>query len=178
MAAQATPICWKPGLSILIIDHDPEGLKVLSNALSRPGLEILTTANPEDGLELFRSRRPRIVLTDLVMERISGMELLDRIMEIDAATDVILMTAHSSAESAVEAIKNGANDYLDKPVSIGALNERVGKFLEKAHDRNHSLQLEDESPTHLSSKESSAAAHRFWKCSRASSGWLRTIARC
>ena len=54
----------------------------------------------------------------------TGMEVLDRVMEFDPATEVILMTAHYSTESAVEAIKKGASDYLNKPVSIAALRDK------------------------------------------------------
>jgi DNA-binding NtrC family response regulator len=70
--------------------------------------------------------------------------VLERIMEIDPATDVILMSAHYSTESAVEAIKKGASDYLNKPVSIGPLRARIGKLVEVARKRQHSLRLEDE----------------------------------
>ena len=87
-------------------------MELLSNALAQPGLEILTASGPEEGLDLFRNRRPQIVLTDLVMPRMTGMEVLERIMEVDPATEVILMSAHYSTESAVEAIKKGASDYL------------------------------------------------------------------
>ena len=117
---------------------------MLSNALAQPGLEILTASDPEEGLDLFRNRRPQIVLTDLVMPRMSGMELLERIVEVDPTTDVILMTAHYSTESAVEAIKKGASDYLNKPVSIGPLRERIGRLVEEVRKRQRSLQLEDE----------------------------------
>jgi len=70
--------------------------------------------------------------------------VLERIMEADPATDVVLMTAHYSTESAVEAIKKGAGDYLNKPVSISALRERIGKLVEGARKRERSSQLEDE----------------------------------
>ena len=106
-------------VSLLVLDDNPGSLELLSSALSQPGLEILTSSDPEEGLELFHKRRPQIVLTDLVMPHMSGMEVLERIMEIDPGTDVILMTAHYSTESAVEAIKKGASDYLTKPISIG-----------------------------------------------------------
>src|SRR5208283_5855969 len=122
MAAYAIPRYCESSVSILIVDNNPDDLEMLSNALAQPGLEILTTTNPKDGLGFFRDRRPKIVVTALVMEHMNGIELLDRIMEIDAATDVILMTKYYSAESAVEAIKKGAIDYLNKPVSLGALN--------------------------------------------------------
>ncbi len=90
------------------------------------------------------TKHPQIVLTDLVMPNLSGMEVLERIMEFDPSTEVILMTAHYSTESAVEAIKKGASDYLNKPISIAALRERVGKLVEEARKQQRSLQLEGE----------------------------------
>ena len=127
-----------PVVSLLIIDDDPGSLDLFSTVLEQPGLEILTASNPEDGLDLFCSRRPQIVLTDLVMPRMSGMEVLERIMEVDPATDVVLMTAHYSTESAVEAIKKGAGDYLNKPVSIAPLRARIGKLVSEAARRQRS----------------------------------------
>ena len=72
------------------------------------------------------------MLTDLVMPGITGMEVLERVAEFDPAIDVILMTAHYTSESAVEAIGKGASDYLNKPVSIAALRERIAKLVEEA----------------------------------------------
>ena len=138
------PATAKPALSLLIIDDNAASLDLLSTALAQPGLEILTAADPEEGLDLAHSHHPQIVLTDLVMPRLSGLEVLERIMEFDPSTDVILMTAHYSTESAVEAIRKGASDYLNKPVSIAALRERIGKLLETARKRQRALQLEDE----------------------------------
>jgi DNA-binding NtrC family response regulator len=134
----------KPAVSLLIIDDNPGSLEMLSSALAQPGLEILTASDPEEGLDLVHSRVPQIVLTDLVMPRIGGLEVLERIMEFDPSIDVILMTAHYSTESAVEAIKKGASDYLNKPISLTALRERIGKLVETARKRNRALQLEDE----------------------------------
>jgi DNA-binding NtrC family response regulator len=131
-------------VSLLVLDDSPGSLELLSSALAQPGLEILTASDPEEGLELFHKRRPQIVLTDLVMPHMSGMEVLEHIMEVDPGTDVILMTAHYSTESAVEAIKKGASDYLTKPISIGPLRERIGSLVEEAKKRLRSLQLEDE----------------------------------
>ena len=133
----------KSAASLLIIDDNPGSLELLSSALAQPGLEIFTASNPEEGMDLFCNRRPQIVLTDLVMPDVSGIEVLERIMEIDPATDVILITAHGSSESAVDAIRKGASDYLNKPVSIGALRERVGKVVEKARKWQRALQCTD-----------------------------------
>jgi len=138
----------KIAVSLLVIDDNPGSLELLSNALAQPGLEILTASDPEEGLELFHKRHPHIVLTDLVMPHMTGMEVVERIMEVDPATDVILMTAHYSVESAVEAIKKGASDYLTKPVSIGPLRERIGKLVEETRKRQRSVELEDELRAH------------------------------
>jgi DNA-binding NtrC family response regulator len=70
--------------------------------------------------------------------------VLDRVVEFDPSIDVILMTAYYSTESAVEAIKRGACDYLNKPVSLAALRERITKLLDDAQRRQRTLQLEEE----------------------------------
>src|SRR5581483_4105081 len=135
---------FRPALSLLIIDDNPGSLEMLSSALAQPDLEILTASDPEEGVDLVHNRHPQIVLTDLVMPGLSGMEVLERVMEFDPATEVILMTAHYSTESAVEAIKKGASDYLNKPVSIAALRQKIGSLLETARKRQRAIQLEDE----------------------------------
>jgi DNA-binding NtrC family response regulator len=135
---------FKSAVSLLVIDDNPGNLELVANALAQPALEIMTASNPEAGLDLFYERRPEIVITELMMPHMNGIEVLERIMEVDAGTDVILMTAHYSADSAVEAIRKGASDYLNKPVSVGQLRERIGKLIEEARKRLRSLQLEDE----------------------------------
>src|SRR6266567_1302772 len=136
------PTVRRPAVSLLILDDNTGSLELLSSALAQPDLEILTASHPEEGLDLVFDRHPQIVLTDLVMPRLSGLDVLERIMEFDSSIDVILMTAHYSTESAVEAIKKGACDYLNKPVSIAALRERVGRLIESARKRQRALQLE------------------------------------
>jgi DNA-binding NtrC family response regulator len=134
----------RPALSMLIIDDDQGSLDLLSRALVQPGLEILTASDPEDGLDIVCSHHPQIVLTDLVMPHLSGLDVLERIIEIDSATEVILITAHYSAESAVEAIRKGASDYLNKPVSLATLRTRIGRVVEEARKRQRFLGVEDD----------------------------------
>src|SRR5262245_49925560 len=131
-------------LSVLIIDDKECSLEMLSIALAQPDVDILTDSDPEQRLDLGFSRHPQIVLTDLVMPQMTGLDVLDRIMEFDPATDVILMTAHYSTESAVEAIRKGASDYLNKPVSIATMRQRIGALVTEARRRQRTLQLEDE----------------------------------
>ncbi len=71
-----------PTLSLLIIDDNTGSLKLLQSALSQPGIEILTASDPEDGLELVVAKHPQIVLTDLMMPKMNGLEVLSRIMEM------------------------------------------------------------------------------------------------
>ncbi|MGA3041608.1 MAG: sigma-54 dependent transcriptional regulator [Bryobacteraceae bacterium] len=133
-----------PRIRLLAIDDDPQSLELVSEALSDDGLEILTAGDPERGLELVRLRRPEIVLSDIVMPKMNGMELLSRILEVDPAIDVVLMTAHYSTDAAVEAIKKGACDYLTKPISIPVLRERIDKLATDARRRRRASQLDGE----------------------------------
>jgi len=129
-------------LSLLAIDDDPQSLLLIQDALARDGLEILTATEPLRGLELVRRKHPPIVLLDLMMPQMSGLELLERILEADPGTDVILMTAHQSIETAVAAIQRGACDYLTKPVSLDRLRQMIGKLVEEARKRQRAFELD------------------------------------
>ncbi|MBZ5653464.1 MAG: sigma-54 dependent transcriptional regulator, partial [Acidobacteriia bacterium] len=107
-------------------------------------LEILTADNPEAGHELFFQHHPLIVLVDLMMPKISGMQLLETFVAADPAVEVILITAHYSTESAVEAIQKGAYDYLTKPFDLEKLRARIGSILGDAQRRERTAQLDRE----------------------------------
>ncbi|QEE30258.1 sigma-54-dependent Fis family transcriptional regulator [Terriglobus albidus] len=132
-------------IRIVIIDDNMSSLELLSTALEREGLSIHTANDPREGLELIRSLRPRMVITDLVMPGMTGLEVLRQVMHIDPTIDVLLMTAHYTTETAVEAIRNGAADYLQKPVKIADLRERVRRLLEAAEKRRIASSGSDES---------------------------------
>lgn len=131
-------------ISLVIIDDNAGSLEMLSEALAREGVRIFTAQDPEEGLEIVFREHPSIVLTDLVMPGLTGLEVLERVVEFDPATDVILMTAHYTSESAVEAIRKGASDYLNKPVSISALRERIAKLVEEAKKRQRATRIQQE----------------------------------
>ena len=96
----------KPNVfKLLAIDDDPQTLSLITDALEGEGVEILTASEPEAGFDLFVQSRPRIVLLDFVMPKISGLELLERILAADPAANVIIITGHYSTESAIEAIQ-------------------------------------------------------------------------
>lgn len=132
------------GISVLVIDDNLGSLEMLASALAQPEVEILTASDPELGLDLVASRHPQIVLTDLLMPGMNGLEVLNRVMEIDPSTDVILMTAHYSSETAVEAIKKGASDYLNKPISISTIRQKLAKLIDARKQQQRTLQLQAE----------------------------------
>jgi DNA-binding NtrC family response regulator len=132
-------------LTLLAIDDNPENLELIRAALEpQQEIEILTANEPEAGFEIFLKLRPRIVLLDLVMPKVSGMELLERMVAVDPGTDVILITSHYSPESAVEAIQKGASDYWTKPLDVEKLRNRMAGFLAEAEKRLKTLRLDRE----------------------------------
>src|SRR5580700_4753890 len=126
-------------VTLVMIDDNLGSLEFLSAALTQDGLTIFTAQDPEEGIEIVYRERPQIVLTDLMMPGISGLEVLERVVEFDPAIDVVLMTAHYSSESAVEAIRKGASDYLNKPVPLAVLRERISKLIDEARKRQRVL---------------------------------------
>jgi DNA-binding NtrC family response regulator len=131
-------------VKLVAIDDDPQSLELISESLEQPGLAILTAADSEEGLALALRQRPHIVLVDMVMPKLTGMQVLERLVEADPSIDVILMTAHYSTESAVEAIQKGACDYITKPISIAALRQRIDKLVAEVRRRQRAGQLERE----------------------------------
>ena len=134
----------KTAVTLVAIDDDQNSLDLAKAALKQEQLEIVTATDACAGLEIVLRRRPQIVLLDLIMPKLGGMELLERIVEAAPETDVILITGHYSTESAVEAIRKGASDYLEKPLSIGVLRQRVGKLVAEARQRQRAGQLDEE----------------------------------
>ena len=131
-------------VTLVAIDDDRAMLELIRETLDENGLEILTENDPGRGLELVLHKRPQIVLLDLFMPGMNGMEVLERIAEAAPEIDVILITANYSTDSAVEAIQKGASDYITKPISVDLLAERVGKLVAEAHRRQRAFQLDGE----------------------------------
>jgi DNA-binding NtrC family response regulator len=133
-----------PTIKLVAIDDTPASLELVSESLQQEGLTIFTATDPEEGLDLIFQEHPQIVLLDLVMPKMSGLDVLERVVDFDPAIDVILMTAHYTTETAVEAIQKGASDYLNKPISIPALRSRVEKLLGDVRKRERAIQLDSE----------------------------------
>jgi DNA-binding NtrC family response regulator len=129
---------------LLAIDDEPQSLELIKDALSTVGMQIFTAKGSQEGLQSFRRIRPQIVLLDLMMPGVHGFQMLESILEADPGTEVILMTAHYSTESAVAAIQKGAADYFNKPLEVEKLRSRISQILFEAEKRQatHRLDLE------------------------------------
>jgi DNA-binding NtrC family response regulator len=131
-------------ITILAVDDNEGCLELVSSALHSDDVEVITADDSEAALATIRSVRPPIVITDLVMPKLGGMDLLEKISEFDPSIAVVLMTAHYSTESAIEAIRKGASDYLDKPIKVAMLRERIGYLVEDVRQRERARDLERE----------------------------------
>ena len=131
-------------VTVAAIDDDKSSLDLIKAALKQQPVEILTHTDADTGLKMVLERRPQIVLLDLMMPKMNGLEVLDRIVEAAPETEVILITGQYSAESAVEAIRRGASDYLTKPINLNVLRERIEKLVAEAQQRQAALQLDSE----------------------------------
>ena len=128
-----------PAPKILIVD-DEEGIRYfLERFLTREGYQTLAVASGETALERLAAEEFDVVLLDLKMKGIGGLDVLSAIRRQWPATIVILLTAHASLESAVEALRQGAHDYLFKPCKTVDLRESIRSGLLK---RQEQLQLQ------------------------------------
>ena len=127
---------------IVVIDDDPKNLKMVNFTLSNGELEIHTASDPRIGLDMITQLRPQIVLIDLILPGIGGMELLQQIVQLERGIAVILMTGYYSAEGAREAIKMGAADYFPKPFSPNKLRERIELIVEDTKRRRRSSTMD------------------------------------
>lgn len=131
-------------LVLVAIDDDPTSLDLIVATVEQDGVQIHTETDPERGVSLIAQTRPQIVISDLMMPGMTGMEVLSAVNRLDPAIDVILLTAHYSTESAVEAVQKGATDYLNKPVDTRRLRARIDQLIAEHRRRRSARRLDSE----------------------------------
>src|SRR5271163_516785 len=131
---------------VLIVDDEPNLRKILSAQLSRDGYDVLTAEDGGQGLLLLREHHIDLVITDLKMPKVDGMTLLKKALEEEPELPVVLITAHGTIDTAVEALKTGAFDFVTKPFDKDEVRQIVAKAL-KARE----LRGADATPTATSS---------------------------
>ena len=114
---------------LLVIDDEPSILHAFRRAFDDPQLELLTAETAAEGEQIVREDRPDVIVLDLNLPDRSGLECFERIKQIDRRIPVIFITGHGTVESAIEATKHGAFDYLFKPLELPELKELVSKAI-------------------------------------------------
>jgi len=114
---------------ILAVDDEPEMLETLEEILSGAGYEVKTATESPRAFELIAGDKPDLIITDLVMPEVDGIDFLERVKAHYPHIPVILLTGYATVDSAVEAMKKGASDYLSKPFLAAELLLRVEKCL-------------------------------------------------
>ncbi len=124
--------------TVLVVDDDDANRVTMERILSREGYAVRHAASGREAMEVFRTEPPDLILTDLKMPGMSGIDLLRAARKVDADVEVVVMTAYGTVETAVEAMKEGAYDFVSKPLKRIELVTCLRKALEK-----RSLQLEN-----------------------------------
>lgn len=117
--------------TVLVIDDEKPTLAMFRLTLNAYGYEVLTAENGREGLEVFERERPPIVLTDIKMPGMDGIEVLRQIKRIAPGTEVIVITGHGDMDLAIKALNLDATDFINKPIQRQALDQA----LERAKER-------------------------------------------
>lgn len=117
--------------TILIVDDEKDIRDVLAVALADIGYDVFTAENGQTALSLFRREHPSIVMTDIKMPVMDGIELLRRIKQENRDTEVIMVTGHGDMDLAIKSLKNDAVDFITKPINVDILEIALKKVEEK-----------------------------------------------
>ena len=128
---------------ILVVDDEPIKRVTITDFLSKNGYEVLSCENAIDGLEKFKQENPAIVITDLKMPQMDGIEFLKEIKKINMDTIVIVMTAYATIETAVETMRQGAYDYLTKPFELDELLLMIKRIEELQRLKFENIELKE-----------------------------------
>ena len=139
--AKMPPMSTKP--HIIVIEDDEGNRRTVTRALEREGYQVNAFAEAEPGLEYLREHRDVVlVITDLMLPGTDGFGVLEASRGIDPEIGVLMVTGHGSVESAVDAMKRGADDYLTKPVDLFELRKRTSAIVEKRRLTRRVTELE------------------------------------
>ena len=114
---------------ILVVDDEENIRQILTEYLSEFGYEVTCAVNGKEALQVYHKDRFDIILSDLVMRPMDGMELLDEIKKLDPNAIFIMITGYPSVDSAMTAIQKGARDYITKPFNIDEIKMKIERAL-------------------------------------------------
>ena len=122
---------WQVNPTLLVVDDDESNLESIEGVFAKEGYEILLASGGREALELVRKQRVDVILTDLMMPEMDGLDLLRSIKTVSPESEVILMTAYGTVARAVEAMKEGAYDFVTKPFKKIQIIKGVRRAMEK-----------------------------------------------
>ena len=132
-------------MSKLLIIDDEEGIrKVLAVSIASDGYEVFTASGGEEGIALFKKESPSIILTDIKMPGMDGIEVLQQIKELNPNTEIIMITGHGDMDLAIEALKLDASDFLNKPIKDEALSVALRRAKERLFMRKKLKEYTDD----------------------------------
>ncbi len=128
---------------LLIVDDEKITLKNLEHAMKKEGYEVVGTYSGPNALKLIEGQEFDVVLTDLRMEKVDGMQILNKCRELYSDTEVIMITAYATVDSSVQAVKGGAYYYIAKPFKLDEVRKIVKEALEKINLKRENRQLRE-----------------------------------
>jgi len=126
---------------ILLVEDDSFFREVFTDLLKADGYSVEVAVSGEEALEMIRNGGYQLVVTDLVMRDVSGLDILSAVKRLDPATAVIMVTGHANVETAIYALKNGATDYLIKPINHDEFRHIVSHCMEQRRLLDENLEL-------------------------------------
>ena len=129
---------------ILIVDDEKIALKNLEHVMKKEGYTVVATQSGQNALKLLEEQSFEVVLTDLRMEKVDGMQILKRCHELYPDTEVIMITGFATLETAVETMKQGAFYYISKPFKLDEVRKVVKEAIEKVRLKNENRQLREQ----------------------------------
>src|SRR5450432_291212 len=131
LSPSSHPPADRADVTVLVVDDEASNLASLEKIFQREGMRVFTADGAKAALELVRRHRVQVVLTDLMMPGTSGAELLRALKEVSPDTEVVLMTAYGTVETAVQAMRDGAYDFVEKPLKRMTIVKSVRKAAER-----------------------------------------------
>ncbi len=134
----------RESLKVLLVDDEPETVRLLRKVLQADGCTVIEAADGQEALTLFARESPDLILLDIIIPQIDGLEVLKRIRSQDPITGIIMVSALTSEKLAVEAMLAGADDYISKPFPLKEIRVRIQQTTDKVWLRRETLRLQRE----------------------------------
>jgi two-component system response regulator HydG len=135
-------------IKILIVDDERVALKNLEHVMKKEGYDVTGTESGQNALKLLEDRQFEVVLTDLRMEKVDGMQILKKCRELYPDAEVIMITGYATLETAVEAMKKGAFHYVAKPFKLDVVRNVVKEAVEKVRLKRENRLLREQIETY------------------------------